>query len=111
MTPLQAATLLRLAALELEFESVQSLWRQTEGWPVGLYLAALSLRGQDDVGDGLEQFSGGDHLIAEYFRDEYLAQLPDRSGALPDPQLRARRPLGAAVRRGAAAERHRSRSQ
>jgi LuxR family transcriptional regulator, maltose regulon positive regulatory protein len=44
---------------------------------VGLYLAALTLRGQDDVGDGLEQFSGGDHLIADYVRDEYVAQLPD----------------------------------
>jgi LuxR family transcriptional regulator, maltose regulon positive regulatory protein len=77
MTPVQAATLLRLAGLELEFGSVQTLSRQTEGWPVGLYLAALSLRGQDDVGAALKQFGGDDHMIAEYFRDEVLAQLPD----------------------------------
>jgi LuxR family transcriptional regulator, maltose regulon positive regulatory protein len=76
MTPVQAATLLRLAGLELEFEAVQTLSRQTEGWPVGLYLAALSLREHGDVGAGIKHFSGADHLVADYFRDEFLARLP-----------------------------------
>jgi LuxR family transcriptional regulator, maltose regulon positive regulatory protein len=75
MTPVQAAALLRLAGLELEFGSVQALSKQTEGWPAGLYMAALSLRGECDVGAALKQFSGGDHVVAEYFRDEFLAAL------------------------------------
>jgi LuxR family maltose regulon positive regulatory protein len=75
MSPAEAASLLRAAGLELEFGAVQALVRQTEGWPVGLYLAALSLREQDDLAAGLNEFGGDDHRIAEYFRDEFLAEL------------------------------------
>ena len=76
MSPAEAATLLRLAGLELDFASVQALSRETEGWPVGLYLAALSLRDQDDVRGALRRFAGDDHFVAEYFRDEVLGSLP-----------------------------------
>ncbi|HET7049513.1 MAG TPA: LuxR C-terminal-related transcriptional regulator [Solirubrobacteraceae bacterium] len=75
MSPAEAANLLRLAGLELDFASVQALSRETEGWPAGLYLAALSLRAQDDVRGGLKRFAGDDHFVAEYFRDEVLAPL------------------------------------
>jgi LuxR family transcriptional regulator, maltose regulon positive regulatory protein len=75
MAPAEAATLLRQAGLELDFGAVQTLSGQTEGWPVGLYLAALALRHEDDVDAGLKRFGGSDHLIAEYFRDELLANL------------------------------------
>ena len=75
MSPAEAATLLRLVGVELDFASVQALSRQTEGWPAGLYLAALSLRGDDDVRGGLKRFAGDDHFVAEYFRDEVLAPL------------------------------------
>jgi len=75
MSPAEAATLLRLAGLELDFASVQALSRQTEGWPAGLYLAALSLRDEDDVRGGLKRFAGDDHFVAEYFRDEMLTPL------------------------------------
>ena len=75
MTSAEAATLLRQAGLELDFGAVQTLSGQTEGWPVGLYLAALALRDEDDVATGVKQFAGSDHLIADYFRDEFLAEL------------------------------------
>jgi LuxR family transcriptional regulator, maltose regulon positive regulatory protein len=75
MAPAEAATLLRLAGLELDFGAVQALSGQTEGWPAGLYLAALSLRTQDDLAAGLKSFAGDHHLVAEYFRDEFLAEL------------------------------------
>lgn len=75
MSPAEAATLLRLAGVELDFASVQALSRQTEGWPAGLYLAALSLRDQDDIRGGVRRFAGDDHFVAEYFRDEVLASL------------------------------------
>ncbi|HEY1511606.1 MAG TPA: hypothetical protein VGF93_21535, partial [Solirubrobacteraceae bacterium] len=82
MTPAEAATLLRLAGLELDFESVRALYRRTEGWPAGLYLAALSLRGQADVSAGLARFDGADHLVAEYLRDEFLAPLSRKRARL-----------------------------
>ena len=75
MSPAEAATLVRLAGVELDFASVQALSRQTEGWPAGLYLAALSLREHDDVRGALRGFAGDDHFVAEYFRDEVLAAL------------------------------------
>jgi LuxR family maltose regulon positive regulatory protein len=82
MTPAEAATLLRLAGLELDFESVRALYRRTEGWPAGLYLAALSLRDQADVSAGLARFDGADHLVAEYLRDEFLAPLSRKRARL-----------------------------
>jgi LuxR family maltose regulon positive regulatory protein len=75
MSPAEAATLLRLAGLELDFTSVLQLSAKTEGWPVGLYLAALSLRGRHDLADAVTDFSGSDHLVSEYLRDEFLADL------------------------------------
>jgi len=74
MAPAEAAALLRGAGAELEFGTVQALTEQTEGWPVGLYLAALSLRarGGSPAPGGLDP---NDHIIAEYFRDEFLAPL------------------------------------
>ena len=48
--------------------------RRTEGWPAGLYLAALSLRDQPDRGRALAHFAGDDRLVADYLRDELLAE-------------------------------------
>jgi LuxR family maltose regulon positive regulatory protein len=73
LSPAEAAELVRREGLRLEFEALQDLVRRTEGWPVGLYLAALSLRHQDSLEVGLEHFGGNDHRVAEYFRDEVLS--------------------------------------
>lgn len=43
MMPAEASILLRQAGLELDVTTVQALVGKTEGWPVGLYLAALSV--------------------------------------------------------------------
>ena len=58
MSPAEAATLLRLAGLELDFASVQALSLQTEGWPAALYLAALSLQGLPEPAAAASRFSG-----------------------------------------------------
>jgi LuxR family transcriptional regulator, maltose regulon positive regulatory protein len=78
MSAVEAASLLRSAGLELEFTAVQDLVRRTEGWPVALELAAMSLVAHRDRPDGLP-FAGDDHLLAEYFRAEFLASLSPRT--------------------------------
>jgi len=75
MTPAEAAVLLRRAGLELGFEEVQALVRETEGWPAALYLAALSLRDDPEL-DGAARFGGDDHLLSEFLRDEVLSVVP-----------------------------------
>jgi LuxR family maltose regulon positive regulatory protein len=78
MIPAEASVLLRQAGLELDFTGVQALVARTEGWPVGLYLAALSLREQADLPAALNGLRGDDHHLAEYFRDEVLSAMsPD----------------------------------
>ncbi|HEY6396200.1 MAG TPA: LuxR C-terminal-related transcriptional regulator [Solirubrobacteraceae bacterium] len=75
MSSVEAASLLRKAGIDLEFTDVQDLMRRTEGWPVALALAANSIAGQPDAGEGLAQLAGDDHHISEYFRAEFLAAL------------------------------------
>ena len=75
MSAVEAALLLRCAGLELEFTAVQELVRRTEGWPVALELAAMSLVARCGQPGG-PPFAGDDHLLAEYFRAEFLASLP-----------------------------------
>jgi len=76
MMPADASLLLRQAGLDADFTTVQALVRRTEGWPAGLYLAALSVGEQADVAGALGRLRGDDHQLAEYFRDEVLSALP-----------------------------------
>jgi LuxR family transcriptional regulator, maltose regulon positive regulatory protein len=77
MSPAEASMLLRWSGLELDFTSVQTLVRRTEGWPAALYLAGLSVREQADVSSAVAQLRGNDHHLAEYLRDEVLSRLSD----------------------------------
>src|SRR3954463_16363342 len=65
-----------LAGLEISDEDVADLVRRTEGWPAGLYLAALSA-GTTGVGprEGGE-LTGNDPFVADFLRSEFFAQLP-----------------------------------
>ncbi|WP_029432226.1 LuxR C-terminal-related transcriptional regulator [Blastococcus sp. URHD0036] len=63
-----ARSLLRAAGADLPDPRVAELTRRTEGWPAGLYLAALA--GTRDAG------GGDDRLAAEYLQAELLARLP-----------------------------------
>ncbi len=55
---------------------VEMLVERTEGWIVGLRLAALSLRGQTDVEGFVESFHGTNRYIMEYLVDEILMRQP-----------------------------------
>ncbi len=75
MTQLEGAGLLRLAGVELGADEVGKIVRQTEGWPAGLYMAALSLRDSDDLAASVPSFGGDDRLVADYLREEVLSEL------------------------------------
>ena len=78
MDDAEARALLSAAGVELGENELAELCRRTEGWPVGLYLAALSLK------DGTQQrsealFGGNDRLMADYLRSELVERLPQRT--------------------------------
>jgi len=62
--------------LHLSPNEVALLTARTEGWIVGLQLAALSMRGHDDKAGFLRSFSGGHRYILNYLIEEVLNQQP-----------------------------------
>ena len=58
--------------LGLQPADVSRLVERTEGWPAGLYLAALSLRGQTDAHSFIDNFAGDDRNIVDYLTTEVL---------------------------------------
>ena len=59
----------------LSTESVELLVDRTEGWPAGLYLAALWLRDLPDPNAGVREFAGSARQVGEYLADEVLTAL------------------------------------
>ena len=75
MTRGEAAALLALAGAELGAADVDTLVRRTEGWPAGLYLAAVSLRDQPDAAAAIARFGGDDRVVSDYLADSVLSEL------------------------------------
>jgi LuxR family maltose regulon positive regulatory protein len=63
--------------LDLEPGQVAALHLRTEGWIVGLRLAALSLKGHPAYDSFIEQFTGSHRFILEYLTEEVLRALPN----------------------------------
>lgn len=77
-TPGEAATFLNtLMGLNLATEDVQALEARTEGWIVGLQLAALSLQGRADAHAFISAFSGSHHYVLEYLTEEVVRRQPE----------------------------------
>ena len=72
-----AAFLNKTLGQELNQEDVDMLERRTEGWVVGLQLAALSMQGRADIQDFIRDFSGSHHYIVEYLTEEVLRRQPE----------------------------------
>jgi LuxR family transcriptional regulator, maltose regulon positive regulatory protein len=72
----EAQALLAGAGLRLGEAQAAELLRRTEGWPVGLYLAALALEEQASRADAPTGFTGDDRLVADYLSSELLSRLP-----------------------------------
>ena len=63
--------------LGLEPAEVERLLERTEGWPAGLYLAALSLRGRADKREFIDDFAGDDRHLVDYLTAEVLSGQSD----------------------------------
>ena len=75
LTVQEAASLLRAAEVVLVDEDVTELHRRTEGWPVGLYLAALYLREGGAPRGAAASFGGDDRFVSAYVESEFLARI------------------------------------
>lgn len=77
MTPAEAGDFLKHSmGLSLSKEQVSALESRTEGWVAGLQLAALSLKGKDDVENFIETFGGSHRYVIDYLADEVFSQQP-----------------------------------
>ncbi|HET7820859.1 MAG TPA: LuxR C-terminal-related transcriptional regulator [Ornithinibacter sp.] len=71
-----AAYLDEATGVRLTAEQVQALEGRTEGWIAALQLAAISLRGRDDVAAFIAGFAGDDRYVFDYLVEEVLAHQP-----------------------------------
>ena len=76
MNQQEAGSLLAAARVELADGEVAELTRRTEGWPVALYLAALSLKARHSRNGARVRFGGRERLLVDYLQSELLAHLP-----------------------------------
>jgi len=81
LTAEEASSLLRNAGLTLGEEEVAALHERAEGWPAGLYLAALYLREGGPLASAAVSFGGDDRLVSEYMESEFLARISRRQRA------------------------------
>ncbi len=78
-TPSEAAGFLnQVMDLDLSAEEVTALETRTEGWIAGLQLAALSMRGREDVARFVRAFAGDNRYIVDYLVEEVLQRQPER---------------------------------
>jgi LuxR family transcriptional regulator, maltose regulon positive regulatory protein len=67
-----------LMGLDLSPDDIMALDERTEGWPAGLQLAALSLRGRDDPSGFIDAFAGSHRFVLDYLVEEVLRRQSDR---------------------------------
>jgi LuxR family maltose regulon positive regulatory protein len=66
----------QLVGLNLSEADVAALETRTEGWIVGLQLAALSMQGHPDTTRFIQSFTGSHHFVLDYLIEEVLGQQP-----------------------------------
>lgn len=76
-TATEAGELVRAVSdVQLNEADLGVLLERTEGWPAGVYLAALTLRGQSSPSQFVRQFSGDNRFIVEFLVEEVLSNQP-----------------------------------
>lgn len=74
----EARALLSAETVEASDGDIDELLRRTEGWPAGLYLAALAARTSESGSRGVAKLTGKDRFVVEFLQSEFLAALPPR---------------------------------
>jgi LuxR family transcriptional regulator, maltose regulon positive regulatory protein len=75
--PAEAAALVQAVSdIQLSEPDLADLIGRTEGWPAGVYLAALSLRGHPSPQAFVRQFSGDNRFIVDFLAEEVLSRQP-----------------------------------
>ena len=73
----QAATLIdSVADVRLSDPDLADLMERTEGWPAGIYLAALPLRGHPSPHAFVRQFTGDNRFVVDFLAEEVLGRQP-----------------------------------
>ena len=78
----------RVASVQLGQQALADLVGRTEGWPAGLYLAALSLRSHPAPQDFVRDFTGGHRHVVDYLAEvvsrqpEHIRQFLSRTSVL-----------------------------
>ena len=62
--------------LGLTVKDIETLETRTEGWVVGLKMAALSLKGHENVSEFIHAFSGSHRYVLDYLVEEVLRRQP-----------------------------------
>ncbi|MBC7810768.1 MAG: AAA family ATPase, partial [Burkholderiales bacterium] len=77
-TPEEAAQFMwQMLGIELSSKQILDLDRRTEGWIVGLQLAALAMKDRKDVASFISAFTGSHRYILDYLTDEVLSRQPE----------------------------------
>ena len=76
LTGEETGLLLRSTGVAASDEAVAEVAALTEGWPAGVYLAALATLARDDNGP-VTAFRGSDRFVSDYVRVEHLGHLAE----------------------------------
>jgi LuxR family transcriptional regulator, maltose regulon positive regulatory protein len=71
----EARSLMAAAGVEFADEDLVELVDHTEGWPAGLYLAALAIGSRRTASDFTFTLTGDDRFIGDYLQQEFLERL------------------------------------
>src|SRR5690349_22344691 len=71
----EARSLLKGAGVETDEPGLRDLLQRTEGWPTGLYIAALAMKSGNRQGAAGFTFTGDDIFMGDYLRSELLGQI------------------------------------
>ena len=71
------ALIQQVATVKLSDHDLSELVERSEGWPAGLYLAALSLRDHPAPANFARDFTGGNRYIVDFLADEVIGRQPE----------------------------------
>jgi LuxR family maltose regulon positive regulatory protein len=77
MGPAEAGLLLKGAGADVDETGLSDLLQRTEGWPTGLYIAALAMRSGTQQSTAGFTFTGDDVFMGDYLRSELLDRISD----------------------------------